>query len=498
MSRARGLSLLLALLVLLDLLYSASQHYRQPLDGDVTAIVLPAAHYAPVLHDPFGVKVLRRQQGHAGTNRFFAHATELAYLRAVPGWLQGVVSPISSVYLACALLKTTVQALLLTLLAAYACRATGSGLTAKLGAASRGAGDGQGRFWLAAALLAPLFQTAGYQGQMGIIDRSITYTFFYALPLALLLVLLWPFFAAWAAGRPLRLSWARQGLLLALGVYLAFHGPIINGVAAVLLGGALLAWYRQHRAAKFGRGSGPERPVVGAGLSAWGLLLLLAGLSLYSLNLGRYNTENLGPQLVPLAARYPLLARGIGAELTSKLGLPLLVLAVLGNTWLLARRLPPTPTSTWLLKLLRSLGWFALGYLLLLPLGGYRSYRPLILRYDTLLPLTLGLALVYAATVLYLLRTLAGSARRWYQVGLLGISAVFMFADKPLKPAASNAFERQAMTWLAATSGPVVQLPAGGTLLSWQPIGAPAQSGPNARLLHHWRITPQLRLYYQQ
>ena len=117
MSRARGLSWLLALLVLLDLLYSATQHYRQPLDGDVAAIVLPVPAYAPVLHDPFGLRLLRTGQSHAGSNRFFAHATQLAFLRAVPGWLQSVVSPISSVYLACALLKTAVQALLLTLLA---------------------------------------------------------------------------------------------------------------------------------------------------------------------------------------------------------------------------------------------------------------------------------------------------------------------------------------------------------------------------------------------
>ena len=230
----------------------------------------------------------------------------------------------------------------------------------------------------------------------------------------------------------------------------------------------------------------------------WLLLAGVGALTLYSLYLGSFNTENLGAAAVPLPARYWLLARGIGAALTSKLGLPLLVGAVLGNAWLLARRLPPTPATARLLALLRGLGWFALAYLLLLPLGGYRPYRPLILRYDTLLPLTLGLLLAYAATALHLLRELTGLGRRCYGAGLLGISAVFMFADKPLKPAASNAFERQALTRLAATPGPVVQLPAEGRIMSWEPISSPPLSDTNAQLLYYWGITPEVRQYYQK
>ena len=502
MSRARGLTRpltwLLALLVLLDLLYSASQHYRQPLDGDVAAIVLPAPAYAPVLHDPFGVRVLRTGQGHAGPNRFFAHATELLYLRAVPGWLQRLVLPINSVYLACALLKTAVQALLLFLLARYAGQV-------KAGPPERAAGQTRD-FWLAAALLAPLFQTAGYQGQMGIIDRSITYSFFYALPLSLLLALLWPFFAAWASGRPLRPGALRGGLLLALALYLAFHGPLVGGIAAALLVASLLAWFAGRRRNLFSAQEATGLPRRSAAamtrlrLSRPGWLLLagVGALTLYSLYLGSFNTENLGAAAVPLPARYWLLARGIGAALTSKLGLPLLVGAVLGNAWLLARRLPPTPATARLLALLRGLGWFALAYLLLLPLGGYRPYRPLMLRYDTLLPLTLGLLLAYAATALHLLRELTGLGRRCYGAGLLGISAVFMFADKPLKPAASNAFERQALTRLAATPGPVVQLPAEGRIMSWEPISSPPLSDTNAQLLYYWGITPEVRQYYQK
>ena len=330
---------------------------------------------------------------------------------------------------------------------------------------------------------------------MGIIDRSITYAIFFALPLSLLLALLWPFFAAWTADRPLRLRGWRPGLLLALGVYLTFHGPLIGAVLAVLLGGGLLAWAWQRR-----RGTSPplsgRAPFQLGGAGGW-LVAALGLLSLYSLYLGRFNSENEGAQLVPLTQRYWLLLRGIGAALTGKLGLPLLLLAVLTNAGLLARRRPPTPAGTRLLALLRALAWFAAAYLLLLPLGGYRAYRPLILRYDTLLPLTLGLLLAYAATALYLLRTLPGPARRWYAAGLIGFSAVYLNADRPLRPAASNAYERQALARLAATPAPVVALPAGGTLLSWRPLPDYHASEAGARLLYHWKITPEVRRYYQ-
>ena len=230
MNRTRLLTGLLALVVLLDLWYSGTQHYRQVIDGDLARIILPDEGHSPVLHDPFGLGVLLHQQAYVGPNRFFAHASLYAYMRTMPGWLQAFVSPISSIYLACALFKTALQAVLLGLLAAYASQASG-------------ADQRWGRtFWLAAALLMPLFQTAGYQGQMGIIDRSITYAFFYAFPLTLLLALLWPFFRAWSDMQPFRMGWFRLTLLLGLVIYLSLHGPIIAGVVGVLLAGGALVW----------------------------------------------------------------------------------------------------------------------------------------------------------------------------------------------------------------------------------------------------------------
>lgn len=47
-----------------------------------------------------------------------------------------------------------------------------------------------------------------------------------------------------------------------------------------------------------------------------------------------------------------------------------------------------------MINLFKWIGVFSLFYILLLPLGGYRDYRPNVLRHDTILPITLSLIFV--------------------------------------------------------------------------------------------------------
>ncbi|MBC8084986.1 MAG: hypothetical protein H7Z21_17455, partial [Hymenobacter sp.] len=167
------LSIVLVLYVLLDLGYTFAQAYQLPLEGDLPSIVM-GPECQQVLHDPFGWAALTRNEVYVAPNRFFAHAAMVSYFKLMPLALQRFLDPISSVYGACALFAVGVQALLLYVLGVYI-----SG-TYQLSRRT---------FWLAVALLVPLFQLAGYNDQMGIIDRAITYTFFYAFPMTLLLLL---------------------------------------------------------------------------------------------------------------------------------------------------------------------------------------------------------------------------------------------------------------------------------------------------------------------
>lgn len=466
---------LLVLAVLADLALTFYQNDQLRLDGDLAAIVVPRADYAPVLHDPFGWAVLTKGSWYAAPNRFFAHVTMRAYCRQVPLLLQNFLSPIASAYAAMALFNTGVQALLLYVLGWYA---TGTRLL------------GSPRLWLAMALMAPFFQTTGYDAQMAVVDNAVTYTFFYALPLLLLLVMLWPLYRAASRQQPLRSAGPQLLAMLLLAVVLAFNGPIITGTVLVLLGGVGLRAARQRW-----RLPAAERlrALPGQAILVWSWLGVLC---LYSLYIGRHNTENL-TRMLPIWERYQLVPLGIWSELTSKLGLPLLVLGCLANAQLIRRRLPATAESQRLRQVLRYLGWFALLYTALLPLGGYRSYRPLILRHDSTLPITLGLIGFYALSASHLLGQLRGRPRQWYLLGVGVVALIFTNADRRLHPHDNNTDERQALALLAqAGPAPVVRLPKKCRVLSWDPITSPNESLTNAELLEHWRITKGRPLYY--
>jgi hypothetical protein len=466
---------LLVLAVLADLALTFYQNYQLTIDGDLAAIVVPRADYAQVLHDPFGWAVLTKGGWYSAPNRFFAHVTMRGYCLPMPLLLQSFLSPITSAYAALALLNTGVQALLLYVLAWYA---TG---TRRLGSV---------QLWLAMALMAPFFQTTGYNGQMSVVDNSVTYTFFYALPLLLLLVLLWPLYRAARQQQPLREAWPQLLAMLLLVVVLAFNGPLITGTVLVLLLGVGLHAARQRQ--RLPAAERLQHLPWQAGL-VWGWLGVLC---LYSLYIGRHNSENL-TLMLPLWERYQLVPLGIWDELTSKLGLPLLVLGCIANVQLIRRQLPPTPESQRIVQVLRYLGWFALVYTLLLPLGGYRNYRPLILRHDSILPITLGLIGFYALSATYLLGQLRGRPRQWYTLGVVVVAFIFTNADRKLHPNNNNVDERQALVLLSqAGPAPVVRLPKKCRVLSWDPITSPNESLTNAELLEYWGITQGRRLYY--
>jgi hypothetical protein len=465
----------LVLVVLADLVLTYVQHTQLPLDGDLAAIVVPRADYAPVLHDPFGWTVLTTGGWYSAPNRFFSHITLREYCLRVPLLLQAFATPIASVYMATALLSTGVQALLLYVLGWYA---TGSRRLSNW------------RLWLAMALMAPFFQTAGYDGQMAVVDNSFTYVFFYALPLLVLLVLLWPLYRAARQQQPLRVGGPQLVAMLLLIVVLAFSGPIIAGVVLVLLGGVGLHAARQRWQLPAARWL---KNIPGQAVLLWGWL---GALCLYSLYIGRHNTENLMATL-PLGQRYQLVPLGIWEELTSKLGLPLLVLGCVANVQLIRRKLPPTAEGQRIVQVLRYLGWFTLVYIALLPLGGYRNYRPLILRHDSILPVTVGFIGFYALSACYLLSQLQGRSRQWYTAAVVIIAFIFTNADRKLHLKNNNTLEREALAILSqAGHTPVVKLPQKCSVMSWGPVSRPYESLTNVELLKHWGIMQYHTLYY--
>jgi hypothetical protein len=271
---------------------------------------------------------------------------------------------------------------------------------------------------------------------------------------------------------------------------LAFSGPIIAGVVLVLLGGVGLHAARQRWQLPAARWL---KNLPGQAVLLWGWL---GALCLYSLYIGRHNTENLMATL-PLGQRYQLVPLGIWEELTSKLGLPLLVLGCVANVQLIRRKLPPTAEGQRIVQVLRYLGWFTLVYIALLPLGGYRNYRPLILRHDSILPVTVGFIGFYALSACYLLSQLQGRSRQWYTAAVVIIAFIFTNADRKLHLKNNNTLEREALAILSqAGHTPVVKLPQKCSVMSWGPVSRPYESLTNVELLKHWGIMQYHTLYY--
>ena len=69
-------------------------------------------------------------------------------------------------------------------------------------------------------ILTPFFQVMGYAHTLGIINASITYTFFYSWPVAVLLLFYYPFFKSFIREERPRMSLMSKAGLVLLMVFL--------------------------------------------------------------------------------------------------------------------------------------------------------------------------------------------------------------------------------------------------------------------------------------
>ena len=476
--------LLLLLFLGLHLAYSFWQFTHFALEGDFVEIVLPAANCVQVLHDPLGLHALLGHETYTAPNRFFAHIIMHEYFHAAPVFLQRWFGGIDSLYLACAVLKLVAQALFIYMLGVF----IGGSFSVW-----------NSRWLVGAALVTPLFQTTGFSDQMGLIDHSITYAVCYGLFMGPLLLFFQPVFRAFMDGQPIRIPLWGNALLAALALALALGGSIISGVALLVCpAGLLWAWWQRWQAQPAG-GSALQRAwravwqIPGSQLF---LYLFFSLISLYSLYLGFSNAENFGEQQVALADRFSLLPWGVWDQVRRKPGLPVLLGFVLLNTYLL-RRLPRTAESRRILLVLNWLGIFSLAYIVLLPFGGYRPYRPFMLRRDSIIPILTGLVLTFGLSSAYLLRHLGGRARPRYLAGLLAVLAMYLGVNLPVTHD-NNTCERAMLARIISSPTTPVVLPMECTVLSWQPITTVAASENAAKLLQQLGLTKQVKLYRQE
>ncbi|HTA62870.1 MAG TPA: hypothetical protein VK835_10460 [Bacteroidia bacterium] len=469
----------LLLFILADTGYSFLQYLNQPLDGDIAWNTVPAEENKKVLNNPFGTDVILKHKTYPNPNRFFCHWMINRYFNVTPLVLQKFVQPIDSVYLSCAIAKTLIQLFLILLLAAAI---SGTSKLFKLD------------FIIAAALVTPLFQANGYRSYMGIIDPSPTYTFFYALPCVLLLLYFSPFIFQYYHGKKpatellIKIGW------IPLAIVVCLSGALNPGVVLIFSFLAFLSNFKKNfsKSTENGFIKKVRNSIIQIPKNYWFYLLPSCLFSFYSLYLGRYNSNNINISLTELYSRLP---EGIYYQFTQKLGFPILFIILTINAIIINRNFK-TAEGKKILHLYKWVGLFALIYILLLPLGGYRDYRPNTVRYDTIMPITFSLMFLFGITTLFIFKSSSKNNKTWYIPLIIMVLFIFTNADKPQFD--ENKRERNALKEIVESKTKIVEVPDNCKVLSWGKMLKPEDSELNSQLLFIWRITDEKKLYYNK
>jgi hypothetical protein len=453
------LSILLGVFLLCDTGYTFFQFLNTPIDGDMAGGVVPAQDVQVILDNPLGVKAIAQDTTYANPNRYFAHWTFYTYFNKVPVALQSVSTPVQSVYLACAIAKLLIHLGLIILLA----RLISGGFF-------------NFKFLISASLIVPLFQTNGYHKYMGVIDTATTYTFFYSLPLLLLLLYLSPMFMHQFHQKPYRMGILTKVFWVFFALVCALNGPLNAAIGLIISFMMLCPIVIGRQSLKF----------MAPGLHRGWLIVIipLCLFSLYSIFLGTYNSVN-DQQELGLATLYGRLPFGLYKILTAKIGFGLILVFLIINGLIIGGKSSILGhSSVWKLYFLG--GAFILLYLLLLPLGGYREYRPNLLRNDTMLPVTVVLMFLYGLTSLTVIERLRGNVLLAYLLACVVTAFIFTLADE--SEFRKSDCERQAIQKIAESKEAIVVLKSECTVMSWQVVEDPVESDLQIKLMQRWQI----------
>ncbi len=472
---------LLLFFILADTLYSSLQHFYLPLDGDLVNAMSDPFHFKYIWNDLLGIKALTGEEVHPDPNRFMIPMIIYGYFYYVPIWLQSFSDPVTSVYLACSLFKTLIQ-LSISLLVAQAVSQFNKT---------------RNSFIIALVLIVPLFQTWGYSGSIGIIDGSITYTFFYAFPLALLLLFFMSFFPMLFQKKEVKITWLKVFFLSILAVILSFSGPLIPGVVSILCPMIILKiWYN-----KFCQSNSQNLfpktidAIKQIPFKIIFVFLFICFLSIYSTYIGLAHSKYFDSISIPLHERFFKLLIGIYELFTNSIGFALILFVIVLNIVLLKRN-AQKPELKSIIVISRWVLAFSVLYLLLLPFGGYRTWRPNIVRYDTFMPVTISLIFLFGLSTNQCILILKNKARIYYLLGITSVLLIFTFADKPHFH--YNDCERSKLNELAVSSDSIVVLNADCTVLSWGITSNINDSELKARIIKNWRITKEEKRFYQK
>ncbi|MDB5229025.1 MAG: hypothetical protein JWN78_3218 [Bacteroidota bacterium] len=450
----------------LNIVYAFKQNYGKVLDGDIIHVVLPVSNYNEVLKDPFGINVLLYKKQYAGTNRYFSHETMYIWFRPVQKIISSFFKDkVTAIYVVSALFNTLIYVFVVLMMAAYL---------------ARNFSFKSNQFLLAVLMVIPLIHQNGWNESIGIIDHSVSYTFFYGLPLCLLLLYMFPFYKHAVTGDQAHISFskARHILWALLAVYISFSGALIQPLVLMICPIILIFLVVKKRSFK-------SIPLSIRIYFMWIIILCV-----YSFYIGRYNSEN-AAQVPGLHERYLLLMQGI-PKFFSKTPAYIYILILFAVNIIILRKIKLQPDEKRILRAAPLVIIFCLIYIALLPLGGYRVYRPFIIRYDTFMPVTFIVLFYLAFTSLLVV----SAKNKIYISFIVIIGLIFLVNDKPLFHA--NKCEKYYLRTLSHTKEDTLVFPKDCNIIEWHYSTTFSDSRSTSLMLTEWGITKKPVYFYQE
>ena len=475
--------------ILFRLSSSFKQFYAWSLDGDIFESVLPCPNVQKTFDDPTGIKTIINNDKHLGPNRFFSHYFVHKTFREVPFLLQNFCNPIDSVYYTAAIAKLMMQILILLLLAIII---NGNFKLFSL------------KFIFTIAILIPFFQTNGKHlaGEIGIIDCSITYCFFYAMPLIFLLLYYLPLFFELLHNKRIKMNWILITLWTIFAIISCFSGPTIPPV--ILITNLILFSYLFIKNWNSDRNPSFSRRCLNAfkliPKRMYLFLFPIVFLALYSTFLGTYNNAYSEIQL-SLKKLYFILPKGIWNSFFNSVSYIIILFMLITNYLIVFFKYKNNTQYRKIVNLYRFLIVFAFIYTLLLPLGGYRPYRPLILRYDTIIPITILSILTICYVFLFILKQL--QSEKWkYYLKISYPSVYFLiftfFIVKNSIRIHNNDCEKSSLYIIANSEEDIVVLDNDCAVVGWGTFATPEESKHHGELIYLWNITDKPKLWYNR
>lgn len=448
----KGLNISLIILFIIDIVISFYQYYYIPLDGDMSAIIVPSSQFQKMMQDPFGMHALINHEMYMGSNRFFAHWTMKLYFETIPILIQYFNDPITSIYLSCAFAKIITH-LLLVLFVWFYCFEKPS--------------IKSHHFILFTLIISSFFQTYGFHNTMAIIDTSITYHFFYAWPMCLLMLFYLPFIFHFYHHKHFHFRPIQQMFSYLLALIMAFNGPLLPAIVTIIsfIIAMSLIWtcLKKHEENTFFNYFKHQISLIPKSFVFLYFFSLMT--SIYSLYIGTFNVENLNTKIAILD-RYQKLPNGLFKILTENLGWSLIIVITFTNIYL-ERKINSLSTFK-INRTIKYIGLFILLYLVLLPLGGYREYRPFIIRNDTLIPVTIIILILNGILILNNLHHINQQFKKYYIGFLLFIVVAFNISDSKIPK--TNLCEKNALLNISNSKIDTLRLTNDCTVMSWNKI----------------------------